>query len=41
MTSRNVEKQENIDDGTSFSENVEVDVQNNEEANDPYECVLS
>ncbi|CAB3979448.1 RAB6A-GEF complex partner 1-like [Paramuricea clavata] len=41
MTSRNTEQQENIDEGASFNEKVEVDVQNNEETSDPYECVLS
>jgi hypothetical protein len=41
MTSRNTEQQENIDEGASFNEKVEVDVPNNEETSDPYECVLS
>jgi hypothetical protein len=41
MASRITEQPENIDEGTNFNENVELDDQKNEETSDPYECVLS
>ncbi|XP_028401796.1 RAB6A-GEF complex partner protein 1-like [Dendronephthya gigantea] len=41
MTSRNVEQQENIDEGTIFNEMNEVTDEDKVESSDPYDCVVS
>ena len=41
MTSRNTEQPENVDEGVSFKEKIEVDIENKKDTSDPYECVVS